>query len=165
MRAIIEAAKAYETAVILITHQTKGGQARGSSTLLHDVDATLYIERPEDVVKEDPSTPLRRIYFEKNRFGASAEVLFEMTSTGYNFVQVEMPAKGAKEPKKNKTTQRLESVLEFIKSKKQATIGEISSNVDLPVHVCYTLLRELTITGKVAKRGRGESATYNLIKK
>lgn len=160
---IIEAAKAYDTAVVLITHQTKGGQARGSSTLLHDVDATLYIERPEEEAKEDPNTPFRRIFFEKNRFGPSSEVVFEMTGRGYNFVQVELPSRVPKQSKGTKTQQRVEDILSSLTSRNgQAGIADIVNDTELPVHVVYTHLRELTINKQITKTGRGQQAVYKV---
>jgi hypothetical protein len=76
LKNIIAAAKRNKCCVVLITHNTKTGQSKGTSQVQHDVDATLYIEK----LKDEPT--LRRVWFDKNRFGAPAEIHLEMTASG-----------------------------------------------------------------------------------
>ncbi len=82
--AILDVAKAQDTAVILVGHVTKEGVVAGPRVLEHLVDAVLLFEGE----RERSFRTLRAL---KNRFGATSEVgVFEMRSGG--LVEVEDPS-------------------------------------------------------------------------
>ncbi|CAN5537909.1 hypothetical protein BH10ACT11_BH10ACT11_20690 [soil metagenome] len=82
--AILDVAKAQDTAVILVGHVTKEGAVAGPRVLEHLVDAVLLFEGE----RERSFRTLRAL---KNRFGATSEVgVFEMQSGG--LVEVEDPS-------------------------------------------------------------------------
>jgi DNA repair protein RadA/Sms len=77
---LVSAAKASNTALILIGHVTKDGSLAGPRTLEHLVDTVLNFEG-------DRYQDLRSLRAVKNRFGSTAEVgLFSMTGTGLQAV-------------------------------------------------------------------------------
>lgn len=74
--ALIEAAKATGTAVLVIGHITKAGGVAGPKTLEHLVDTVIYLEG-------DGSQNFRLLRTVKNRFGATSELgVFEMHGAG-----------------------------------------------------------------------------------
>lgn len=74
--ALIAAAKATDTAVLLIGHVTKSGVAAGPKTLEHLVDTVIGLEG-------DGTQQYRLLRTVKNRFGATSELgVFEMHGAG-----------------------------------------------------------------------------------
>lgn len=77
---LMTAAKAMNTAIVIIGHVTKDGSVAGPKTLEHLVDTVLYFEG-------DPHHNLRILRAVKNRFGSTDEVgVFEMTGAGLQAV-------------------------------------------------------------------------------
>ena len=75
-RLLIAWAKANHTPVIIAGHVTKEGDVAGPRVLEHMVDAVLYLEG-------DPTSALRLLRSEKNRFGSTNEVaLYRMEGAG-----------------------------------------------------------------------------------
>lgn len=73
---LLEAAKATNTAIVLIGHVTKDGTVAGPRTLEHLVDTVLYLEG-------DRYHDIRILRTVKNRFGSTDEVgMFEMNEMG-----------------------------------------------------------------------------------
>ncbi len=73
---LLEAAKATNTAIVLIGHVTKDGTLAGPRTLEHLVDTVLYLEG-------DRYHDIRILRTVKNRFGSTDEVgMFEMNENG-----------------------------------------------------------------------------------
>ncbi|MEK7083962.1 MAG: DNA repair protein RadA [Patescibacteria group bacterium] len=73
---LLEAAKATNTAILLIGHVTKDGEVAGPKTLEHLVDTVLYLEG-------DRFHNVRLLRSVKNRFGPTDEVgIFEMKESG-----------------------------------------------------------------------------------
>lgn len=74
--AIGRAARAHNTAVLLVGHVTKDGTVAGPKTLEHIVDAVLTFDGDDGQI-------LRTVRSTKNRFGPTSEVgIFEMRSDG-----------------------------------------------------------------------------------
>jgi DNA repair protein RadA/Sms len=74
--ALIRAAKASGTTLVLVGQATKDGQVAGPRTLEHLVDAVLWFEG-------EPDGTLRMLRATKNRFGPAHEIgCFAMTGTG-----------------------------------------------------------------------------------
>lgn len=158
LKAIIEQAKANRCCTILITHNTKSGQSRGTSSLQHDVDATLYIEKLDD----DPE--VRRVYFDKNRFGSPTEICMRMTSVGYDLSLVEsvesVEAEAA--PKETKAQQLYKAALEFLENNGTSRAASVADAIGADYSRTMVVLRELACMGKVEKIGRGVEAVYKL---
>jgi len=73
---IIQVAKKYNIAVILVGHVTKEGEVAGPRTLEHLVDAVFYLEGEKGISE-------RFLRAQKNRFGPTDEVgLFKITASG-----------------------------------------------------------------------------------
>ncbi len=78
---LISAAKAVETATIMVGHVTKEGAIAGPRVLEHMVDVVLYFEG-------DRARQLRIVRAVKNRFGSTQELaLFTMTGSGLSEVE------------------------------------------------------------------------------
>lgn len=79
-------AKEHKCTVIALCHLTKAGVYKGSTAVLHGVDACLNLH----VDEEDPT--LRIFSWSKNRFGpADKEMVLTMSKTGYSFTKVKQP--------------------------------------------------------------------------
>jgi DNA repair protein RadA/Sms len=73
---LLEIAKKFNIAILLIGHVTKDGQVAGPKSLEHLVDAVLYLEASS-------SDDFRLLRCAKNRFGSTQEIgIFNMTSAG-----------------------------------------------------------------------------------
>jgi predicted ATP-dependent serine protease/predicted transcriptional regulator len=156
LKNIIAAAKRNKCCVVLITHNTKTGQSKGTSQVQHDVDATLYIEK----LKDEPT--LRKVWFDKNRFGAPAEIHLEMTASGLILELRASPEEAAEAPKPSKTQQLYAQVLDIITSEGTVDAGVIARRCGVDYSRSQVLLRELGAMGQVVKHGRGKEATYEL---
>lgn len=153
---IIGAAKQHKCVVILITHNTKSGQSRGSSLVQHDVDATLYIEKLE----EDPN--MRRVYFDKNRFGTPAEIYLNMTAMGYSLALQEPPVDAEEAPVASRSQERYEQIKQHLQSG-ECSASDVAGAIGVDYGKVMVLLRELRNMGSITKAGRGEQATYALV--
>ena len=71
---LIKKAKQSECVLILICHNTKAGQIKGSSLIIHAVDVNIAIEPIKDA-----EINARKIVFNKNRFGPANELECSMT--------------------------------------------------------------------------------------
>ena len=156
LKNIIAAAKRNKCCVILITHNTKTGQSKGTSQVQHDVDATLYIEK----VKDEPT--LRRVWFDKNRFGAPSEIHLEMTASGLILELRASPEEAEEAPRESKTQQLYRQVLGVMQTLNTVNAGVVAQQCGLDYSRAQVLLRELGAMGHVIKSGRGKDATYEL---
>lgn len=159
LKEIISAAKLNKCCVILITHNTKTGQSKGGSQIQHDVDATLYIEKLE----EDPS--LRRIYFDKNRFGAPSEIHLELTASGYTLVlrePIDSTDDEEESPRETKTSTICKNIVAYLTEMHIGSAAEIAEAVNIDYSKAKALLRELVAMNKVVKTGRGQEAEFTL---
>jgi predicted ATP-dependent serine protease len=156
---ILKAAKDNQCCVILITHNTKSGMSKGTSKVQHDVDATMYIERVED-------TDLRKVWFDKNRFGGSGEIYLEMNASGYVLELKDAPSESdnISEKKKSKVQGYYESIEMFIRENNNAVdIVNIANFMNMDLHRTGMLLRDLRKMGKAVKTGRGDEALFSMV--
>lgn len=155
--AVIAKAKSSKCAVFFIMHQTKMGQVKGSSLIEHDVDATLFIKKLEE---EDADSSLRRIYFEKNRFGSPNEILVKMTACGYDFSPQQPPEK----PTTEKAPSKRETLYTDIESldMNDFTVLNVAKTLDIPYNKAQNALYIMTREGRLLKTGRGMEAKYSL---
>ncbi len=158
LKQIIESAKANQCCVILITHNTKNGMSKGTSSVQHDVDATLYIEKVED-------TDLRKVWFDKNRFGGSGEIYLEMNASGYVLELKSAPseADAPSAKKKSKTQGYYDQIESYLRdNNNSADIVSIANILNMDLHRTGMLLRDLRKLDRVVKDGRGDDATFSL---
>lgn len=155
LKRIIAAAKQHRCCVILITHNTKAGQSKGTSLVQHDVDATLYIERVEE-------SSCRRVWFEKNRFGAPGEIHLEMTSTGYKLELVE-PNVEQDAPKVTQAQRFYNATIELLTTQGTCSAADVAIALNTDVFRANNVLRELRQLGRVNKVGRGATASFELL--
>lgn len=77
---LCQKAKQYKCTIIALCHLTKAGVYKGSTAVLHGVDACINLHIDE----EDPGT--RIFTWGKNRFGpADREMMITLTRNGYDF--------------------------------------------------------------------------------
>ncbi|MCX6745149.1 MAG: DNA repair protein RadA [Candidatus Parcubacteria bacterium] len=73
---LLEIAKKYNIAILIIGHVTKDGQVAGPKSLEHLVDAVMYLE-------SSTSDDFRLLRCAKNRFGSTQEIgIFSMSASG-----------------------------------------------------------------------------------
>ena len=165
LNTLVNNAKQKECVTGFICHLTKMGQLKGSSDVLHAVDANLAIAGPE--ADEDPT--IRYIYFDKNRFGTAGELTCRMTSTGYDFdsddIKVDVKDDGAPAKSSSKSSSNNR---QHLWNDVKAIDGEITFQKVMPivngnVASAMTLLREMVLNGLLTKEGRGNSATYTKV--
>lgn len=153
---IIQAAKTHKCCVILITHNTKSGMSKGSSLVQHDVDATLYIEHDEE------DEQIRRVWFDKNRFGAPNEIRVTMTATGYNFEKVGHHDEQVKEesPRQSKSTKMYRQIEKMFDEVIEISAADVATSLNIDYGKAQMLLREMCNMNILEKDGRGREAIY-----
>lgn len=154
---IVKAAKANECTVCFIVHQTKMGQMKGTTLVPHTVDANLHITVMEGYENDGGRT----IYFTKNRYGPCNTLNAFITLNGYDFsIKKETPIEemSAKNKRKNKLYDAILNMSGDI------TVSRLVEVMDVNVIKANTLLRELTQLGKIVKIGRGNDATWTIVK-
>ena len=158
---ITQHAKTTECTVVFIMHLTKSGDLKGGTIVPHTVDANVKIDRVADVDDEGA----RVIYFEKNRFGPLNELECIIGRTGYDFDAQVVREEETKVPsKKNRKKDDYEKILNLLKEQNGGgvVIGDIVRRMDDNASKAYSRLRDLTISGKIEKTGRGANAGYFL---
>lgn len=156
LESLITKAKETECVVGFICHLTKLGQLKGSSDVLHAVDANLTLQGPE--TDEDPT--LRYVSFDKNRFGTAGELVCRMTSTGYDFDTDESISESTPAAKSNPRKRLWDAVLAL---DGDVTINKVMPIVNGNVASAMTLLREMVLNNLLTKEGRGSEATYSRV--
>lgn len=155
---IIRAAKQKKCVVILITHNTKTGQSKGTSLVQHDVDATLYIDKHED------DTSIRRIYFDKNRFGSPNEIYLQMSANGLILKMIEQSSDDEPKKKESKASRQYKEIAALL-NEGATTAAQVAKNIDVDYTKAQMLLRDMTKLDMVRKSGRGQHAMYKLVQK
>lgn len=155
---IVKAAKLNECTVCFIVHQTKMGQMKGTTLVPHTVDANLYITVMEGYENDGGRT----IYFTKNRYGPCNTLNAFITLNGYDFSIKKEPTN--EEMRRNYKTKSkfYDNILNMTG---EITVSSIVESMDLNVVKVNTILRELTQLGKIVKIGRGNDATWTIVKK
>ena len=155
---LVKHAKETECAIILICHNTKAGQIKGSSLILHAVDVNMGIEQIKDA-----EVNARRIVLHKNRFGPAADVECYIQYSGYDFESAVTTDEDAAAPtSKSKKKQEQRDAIMLMDGK--ITIPAVCKAMKIDSSRAGFLLRELQLEGKLQKRGRGASAYWKLVK-
>lgn len=87
MNALTAHAKMHSCSLIIITHATKSGIAKGNSSVGHIADETIAIYPGNQTFKNDfflENSPII-INVEKNRFGQTGMAIVERSNNGYDF--------------------------------------------------------------------------------
>ena len=150
---LIKKAKSSECVLILICHNTKAGQIKGSSLIIHAVDVNIAIEPVKDA-----EINARRIVFNKNRFGPSNDLECYIEQNGYDF-QSEVALLGednVKPSKKKAKNQQREQNLTM----EDISIKGVCKLLGIDATRAGFLLRELQLEGVIAKEGRGADARW-----
>ena len=131
---------------------------KGSSDILHAVDANLKVVGPE--AEEDDN--VRHISFDKNRFGLAGELTVLMTEKGYDFeVDIESTTEDNSTKSTNNRAQLWAKVLDL---EGDITIQKVMPIVGGNVASAMTLLREMCLNQMIIKEGRGNKAQYERTK-
>jgi hypothetical protein len=150
---LIKKAKQSECVLILICHNTKAGQIKGSSLIIHAVDVNIAIEPIKDA-----EINARKIVFNKNRFGPANELECYIQSHGYDFEsEVALLGEESVKPskKKVKNLQR-----DQILTMEEVSIKSVCKLLSIDATRAGFLLRELQLEGVIAKEGRGADARW-----
>ena len=153
---LVVRAKETECTVFMICHHTKAGGIKGSSLVIHAVDINMGISG-----MRDGEANVRRIYFDKNRFGPAHELITRMEYAGYDFdSEIIIPEKvnKKKEPKKQQRAQ----LLTLLNDNKHLTLEQACNILKMDSTRVGYLLRELTNEGVVVKKGRGGEAVWHI---
>lgn len=151
---LIKRAKETECVLILICHNTKAGQIKGSSLILHAVDVNMSIEP----VKE-AEINARRIVFNKNRFGPANDLECFIQQNGYDFeseVSLLSEGKSHKPSKKKLKNEQRQQIL----SMECIEVKSVCKALQIDATRANFLLRELQQEGLIEKQGRGVDATW-----
>ena len=148
---LITTAKQYEVVIGVILHFTKTGTYKGGTLLPHSCDCTMLMSRNEE------DYTIRDIETTKNRFGSCAFVSFPITTNGFIFESVDTENQSPIQTKEKKISKK-DSLLELLDESK--TVSQIIKESELSTSYVTTLLRELSIEGKIKKIGRGPSAKF-----
>jgi predicted ATP-dependent serine protease len=151
---LIKRAKETECVLILICHNTKAGQIKGSSLILHAVDVNMSIEP----VKE-AEINARRIVFNKNRFGPANDLECFIQQNGYDFeseVSLLSEGKSHKPSKKKLKNEQRQQILAM----PSIQVKAICKALQIDATRANFLLRELQQEGLIEKQGRGADATW-----
>lgn len=153
---LIGTAKQCNTVLGIIMHMRSDGQLKGNTVVPHSVDATFWIE------KDKETKQMRRIFSDKNRFGAQCDMTLEISKQGFNLQQkmADMPV----EDKPNRTTKKTGAresnqrmVIDFISIQPHpVTPGDISGLFDHNMYKTRSILTELVNAGWLDRPERGK---------
>ena len=149
-----------ECTIGFIMHLTKSGDLKGGTIVPHTVDANLKV----DTIASADDDAARVIYFEKNRFGPLNELECTIGRTGYDFeavvVKDEDNDTSTKAPSKKKRKQT--DIDNILKLKETITLPVVTTLLEDNFQRAQLLLRELVITNKLIKWGRGINARWTI---
>jgi predicted ATP-dependent serine protease len=153
---LVVRAKETECAIFMVCHHTKAGGIKGSSLIIHAVDVNMGISGVRD-----GEANMRRIYFDKNRFGPAHELMTQMLYAGYDFnSEVVVPQKINK--KKQPKIEQRKQLISLLESNKQLTLKQACDKLKMDSTRLGYLLRELVSEGLVIKKGRGGEAIWHI---
>jgi len=152
-------AKVTECTVVFIMHLTKSGDLKGGTIVPHTVDSNIKIDRVADA--DDDAA--RVIYFEKNRFGPLNELECTIGRAGYDFdAQVVRDDDTKVNSKRGRKSDEYNKLVEHVINNNNITISEASRLLDNDPNKAYGRLRDLVITGRLIKTGRGTNGVWTI---
>lgn len=177
-----QAAKEKECCVVLILHQTKGGESKGSSDIEHMVDTCISIARGDDETFGCPD--VRILTVKKNRFGSCGDIILQLKRNGWDFdnpldnaVNNEANKKEANLSPQAKKPAELKLILKFMKELevqgKRLTLEDINCVIPegeddsafgrFSRHMTFLCDQGLVL--KFGDRRRGETINWELTQK
>jgi predicted ATP-dependent serine protease len=172
MKILKDAAKAAQTAIFVILHQTKDGNSKGSSDIEHLVDTVIDIERGDS--ETFGSDSVRILKMPKNRFGSCGQVILNLEREGWDFLNpIDAKAMNAENKLENRNTpqakkpKELNDIMELVKTKARISFTDL--NVLIPSDDSAAIgrferhLKELEKYGKLLKIGRGKDAMWEVV--
>ena len=158
VQTLTRAAKDNECVVGFIMHLTKSGDLKGGTIVPHTVDANLKV----DTIPSADSDDARVIFFEKNRFGPLNELECTIGGKGYDFEAVVVKDDDdVKAPsKKKRKSLELDKLLTY---RGTLTLSVATTLLEGNYQRAQLLLRELVITNKLIKWGRGTGARWTRV--
>jgi predicted ATP-dependent serine protease len=155
---LVKAAKKNECTICIVLHLTKSGQYKGNTSVIHSVDFNIQLLR--EFVEGQPDQHVN-MFTLKNRFGPTGECTLLLTGTGYDF-DYEKPADEGKAhtSKGNRKQAEMDMIMQL--DKNSITLKDALTKIEDAQRASF-ILRELTITGKLDKVGRGVKAVYTKV--
>lgn len=160
VQTLVREAKKHECVVLFVMHLTKSGDLKGGTIVPHTVDANIKIATVPDADTDDA----RVIYFEKNRFGPCNELECTIGPKGYDFDSVvvrDEEDKPSKAP--SKADRRKADIDKLLNFEGVLTLATVTDMLDGNFQRAQLLLRELVITNKLVKMGRGVGARWVIV--
>jgi len=150
--------KSTECTIGFIMHLTKSGDLKGGTIVPHTVDANLKV----DTIASAEDDQARVIYFEKNRFGPLNELECTIGFKGYDFnaVIVKEGDDGESTKAPSKKDRRKVDIEAILTHPGTIDLPTVTGLLDGNFQRAQVLLRELVITNKLIKWGRGVTATW-----
>lgn len=160
INAIANMAKSTECCMGVICHHTKMGDIKGSSEILHVVDANFRI----DLLPDDGDPNLRILSSEKNRFGGIREVPILMTDKGYVFDTAEPEEEEIVTISSRRQKRQGKQIWKDILNLPQPiTIKDVMPICGGDLNKAMCTLREMTLNSMIIKNGRGNDAVYKIL--
>ena len=152
--------KSTECTIGFIMHLTKSGDLKGGTIVPHTVDANLKV----DTIASADDDAARVIYFEKNRFGPLNELECTIGYKGYDFEAIVVKeGDGEEQTKAPSKKARRQADVDGILSLKVINLASVTDLLEGNFQRAQVLLRELVITNKLIKWGRGVDATWSVV--
>lgn len=160
VQTLVREAKKQECVVLFVMHLTKSGDLKGGTIVPHTVDANIKIA----TVPEADTDDARVIYFEKNRFGPCNELECTIGPKGYDFDSVVVRDEDDKPSKApSKADRRKADIDKLLNFEGVLTLATVTDMLDGNFQRAQLLLRELVITNKLVKMGRGVGARWVIV--
>ena len=141
-------------------HLTKSGDLKGGTIVPHTVDANLKV----DTIASADDDAARVIYFEKNRFGPLNELECTIGYKGYDFDAIVVKeGDDAEQTKAPSKKARRQTDVDGILNLKVINLASVTDLLEGNFQRAQVLLRELVITNKLIKWGRGVDATWSVV--
>jgi DNA repair protein RadA/Sms len=161
---LVKTAKQTECVVGIIAHLTKDGKIKGSTSVVHAVDATMEIWKGDPEVYNTHGARVVRVT--KNRYGQTGSVVLSMGEKGYDFLNpIALDEISADDINKASAAQarkmaEYQSIKELVSTKKKVTLRDVSQSLGVDVGRAKRLLGDLVELGDLDKVGRGKDSHY-----
>lgn len=160
VQTLVREAKKQECVVMFVMHLTKSGDLKGGTIVPHTVDANVKISTVPDADSDDA----RVIYFEKNRFGPCNELECTIGPKGYDFDSIVVREENDKPVKApSKADRRKADTDKLLSFNGVLTLASATDLLEGNYQRAQVLLRELVITNKLVKWGRGQNARWSVV--
>lgn len=157
IQTLVKAAKDSECVLGMIMHLTKSGELKGSTIVPHTVDMNIKVAPMPDTDDETA----RLVYIDgKNRFGPLGDFEATLGHAGYDFqASVKRNDKEPETKAKSKSSRKQEE-LSTLEEHDILSIRSVCDMLDIAPLRAQHLLRELTMSEKYEKTGRGPSSRW-----